>query len=171
MQAVDAVADHQTASGIPVTKVGLLDLADSGAIYEQFWIEKMPALKLVHPKLDIMYDYVGDSNNGGLCCFDDSCGEADLSRRCLEPLDENLKEFVLDLDHVKPSCRGREKFIPHKRHPVYDSFFLAAPRVLWKHLVKAWGLPLMLSCVGVLVVFWILITCALSSSWKKMKTP
>lgn len=152
-QAADAIAEHQESFGVPVTKFGTVGLEESPGTYELFWIEKMPSFKLLHPQLNIMYDYVGDSENGGLCCFEnDACkGDTDLFRRCLEPLHENLREFVLNVDHDKSACRSTEKDIPQKK-TIWDSIILAAPRVLWKHLVKAHGLPIMLGCTSILLL-------------------
>lgn len=143
-QAADAISEHEKAVGSKLTKVGTLNLNDAPKTYELFWIEKMPSFMLLHPRLNLMYDFVGDSENGGLCCFDnDACGgNTELFERCLTPLDKNLRQFVLNDLHDHSACRSTEKDIP-KPKTIWDNFFLAAPRVLWKHLVKAHGFPLM----------------------------
>lgn len=141
--AADAINEQEESVGAQLTKVGAVGLEDSPKTYELFWIEKMPSFKLLHPRLNLMYDYVGDSENGGLCCFDnDACGgDTDLFERCLTPLDKNLRQFVLNDLHDHSACRSTEKDIP-KLKTIWDNFLLAAPRVLWKHLVKAHGFPI-----------------------------
>ena len=151
-QAGDLIAEYEAGGGGPTTNIGTLALGDAGATYEMFWIETMPSIKLLHPGLNVMYDYVGDKDNGGLCCLEnDACGgDKDLFSRCLQPLDENLKQFVLNLDYEKSACRGIEKDIPRPR-TIWDNIFLKAPAILWEHLVKAFGWPIMAGCVAMLV--------------------
>ena len=69
-----AIGEFEDGGGGPATQIGTLSVSDAPNMYEMFWIEKMPSLFLLHPKLNAMYAFVGDESKGGLCCLeDDAC--------------------------------------------------------------------------------------------------
>ena len=146
------------AGGEGTVAIGTLHVHNAFDTFERFWVTTVPTLKLILPRKNMHFDFVGQANSGGLCCLlPAGCNDTRTFNSCFIGMPEALTEFVLNLNQNRSGVRSATQPLNQLSHvgtfghSLSNHPLLRQLSVVQENLVTRLGVPI-LGAVLLLVV-------------------